>query len=237
MWQALREELQPTGTEVVTVALDTGGVAAAKPFVDMANPQHPSLLDEAHVLDEVLGFINVPMAVWIDETGVLVRPAHAAHIQVSPFQDKPIPDGLPERIHETLVEVKKMKADPQGYRAALLDWAGHGRDSRFALSPDEVIARSLPRPADHGRAIASFELGQHLWRQGDHDAAVRWFREAHRLHPENWTYKRQAWSFATTKPGELSDLLQGPTDLYDGNWLDDIKRQGAEHYYPPFDPD
>jgi hypothetical protein len=64
---------------------------------------------------------------------------------------------------------------------------------------------------------------------------VRWFREAHRLHPENWTYKRQAWTFATTKPGEYSDLLQGPTDVYEGNWLDDIKRQGAEHYYPPFE--
>jgi hypothetical protein len=236
VWQALRDELQPTNTEVVTVALDTGGVAAAQPFVDMADPQHPSLLDEAHILDELLGIINVPMAVWIDETGVLVRPAHGAQIQVSPFQDRPIPDGLPERIHETLVEVKKMRTDPVGYRAAVLDWAEHGRASRFALTPDEVIARSQPRPADHARAIASFELGQHLWRQDEPDAAVRWFREAHRLHPENWTYKRQAWSFATTTPGEYSDLLQGPTDLYDGNWLDDIKRQGAEHYYPPFDP-
>jgi len=235
VWQALREELQGTNTEVVTVALDTGGVAAAKPFVDMAEAQHPSLLDEAHLLDELLGFINVPMAVWIDETGTLARPAHAAHIQVSAFREAPIPEGLPERIHDTLVEVKKMQADPVGYRAALGDWAENGAASPFALQPDEVIAASQPRPADHARAAACFELGQHLWREGERDAAVGWFREAHRLHPENWTYKRQAWTFATTKEGELSDLLQGPTDLYEGNWLDDIRRQGAENYYPPFE--
>ncbi|MEY2567361.1 MAG: hypothetical protein QOE35_1890 [Actinomycetota bacterium] len=235
MWQALRDELQGTDTEVVTVALDTGGVAAAKPFVDMAEPKHPSLLDEAHVLGELLGFVNVPMAVWIDETGTLVRPAHAAHIQVSAFRDAPIPEGLPERIHDTLVEVKKMRVDPEGYRSALVDWAQRGADSPYALDPDAVIAASQPRPPDHARAIASFELGQHLWRTGERDAAVHWFREAHRLHPENWTYKRQAWTFATTKEGEPSDLLQGPTDLYDGNWLDDIRRQGADTYYPPFD--
>jgi hypothetical protein len=236
VWQALREELSPTGTEVVTVALDTGGAAAARPFVDMADPQHPSLVDEAHLLDELLGIVNVPMAVWIDESGTLVRPAHAAHIQVSALRDAAIPEGLPERIHDTLVEVKKMRVDPEGYRAALLDWAEHGAASRFALAPDEVVARSQPRPREHAEAAASFELGQHLWRMGERDAAVTWFRQAHRLHPDNWTYKRQAWTFATTKEGEPSDLLQGPTDLYDGNWLDDIKRQGAEHYYPPFEP-
>jgi hypothetical protein len=236
VWQALREELAPTGTEVVTVALDTGGAAAAKPFVDKADPQHPSLLDEAHVLDELLGIINVPMAVWIDEMGVLVRPAHAAHVQVSALRDAPIPDNLPERIRDTLVEVKKMRVDAEGYRAALMDWAERGAESPYALTPEQVIAKSQPRPNEHAQAAASFELGQHLWRSGARDAAVHWFREAHRLHPENWTYKRQAWTFATTKPGEPSDLLQGPTDLYDGNWLDDIRRQGAEHYYPPFDP-
>jgi hypothetical protein len=236
VWQALREELKDTNTEIVTVALDTGGTTAAKPFVDAAAAQHPSLLDQAHVLDEQLGFINVPMAVWIDEGGTLVRPAHAAHIQVSPLRAAPVPQGLPERIRDTLVEVKKMQVDAEGYLAALQDWAAKGSESRFALAPGQVIAASLPRPAEHGRAAACFELGQHLWRSDDRDDAVRWFREAHRLHPENWTYKRQAWTFATTKEGELSDLLQGPTDLYDGNWLDDVRRQGAEHYYPPFDP-
>ena len=42
----------------------------------------------------------------------------------------------------------------------LVDWANNGSGSRYALSPDEVIARSLPRPIEHARATACFELGQ-----------------------------------------------------------------------------
>ncbi len=59
------------------------------------------------------------------------------------------------------------------------------------------------------------------------DDAVRWFREAHRLQPENWTYKRQAWTFA--------DPFQGPSDSYDSDWLSEVRRVGAENYYPAVD--
>jgi hypothetical protein len=59
------------------------------------------------------------------------------------------------------------------------------------------------------------------------EAAQRWFREAHRLQPENWTYKRQAWS--------MVDRNQGRTDVYDGSWLDDVRAIGAENYYEPLD--
>ena len=87
MWQELREELHPKGFEVVTVALDTGGVEAAKPFVDKANANHPSLLDEAHVVDELFGVVNVPNGVWIDEDGMIVRPAEPAHPGANPVTD------------------------------------------------------------------------------------------------------------------------------------------------------
>ena len=123
-----------------------------------------------------------------------------------------------------LAEAQKITTDPQGYVAAVRDWVEHGAESRFAMSPDEVVARSQPRPPEHARAAAAFELGQHLWRSGHRDDAPTWFREAHRLHPDNWTYKRQAWAFA--------DPLQGPTELYDSDWLSDIKAIGAENYYP-----
>jgi hypothetical protein len=234
VWQALRAELEPLGVEIVTVALDTGGVEAARPWIEKAAPDHPSLVDEAHLTAELFGFVNVPNAVWIDEDGMLVRPAHAAHVRKSPLRDMEVPEGL-GRVGEMLTEVKKVRTDPDGYVAALHDWAEHGADSRFALEPDEVVARSRPRPPEHAEAAAAFELAQHLWRAGEHDAAVPWFRRAHELHPDNWTYKRQAWTFATTKPGEPSDLMQGPNDVYEGNWLDDVRAVGAENYYEPFE--
>lgn len=235
MWQALHAELSPRGCDVVTVALDAGGADAARPFVEAADPTHPSLIDATHRCDEVFGFVNVPNAVWIDERGVLVRPAHAAHIRRSPLRDMDVPEGL-GRVGEILHEVKKFRAtDPAQYRAAIDDWVERGSESPYALSPDEVVARSRPRPATHAEAAAAFAMAQHLWRAGERDAAVGWFRRAHSLHPENWTYKRQAWTFATTPEGQPSDLLQGPNDLFDGNWLDDVRAAGAENYYEPFE--
>ena len=233
MWQALRAELHSKGVEVVTVALDTGGADAARPWIEKAASEHPALIDQAHVTDELFGFVNVPNAVWIDEDGMLVRPAHPAHVRPSPLREMEVPEGL-GRIGEMLTEVKKIRTDPDAYVAAIRDWVEHGADSSFALTPDEVVARSRPRPPEHAEAAAAFELAQHLWRAGDRDAAVPWFRRAHELHPDNWTYKRQAWTFATTAEGEPSDLVQGPNELYEGNWLDDVRAVGAENYYEVF---
>jgi hypothetical protein len=185
----------------------------------------------------LLGVVNVPNAVWIDEQGIIVRPAEPANIRKNTFKDMDVPADLPDRIRETLEEVKEMPDDGEAYRAAIVDWAERGGDSPFALSADEVVARSQPRGREQAEAAAAFELGQHLHHNGDEDGAVRWWRAAHRLDPNNWTYKRQAWSLASTAPGEASDLLQGPNDLYDGNWLDDVKAiGGGANYYPAWTP-
>ena len=39
-----------------------------------AVPAYPCLIDERHLLGELLGIVNVPTAVWIDEQGAIVRP-------------------------------------------------------------------------------------------------------------------------------------------------------------------
>jgi hypothetical protein len=227
VWQEVRNELHPKGVEVVSVALDTGGAEAAGPFIDLAQCEHPSLIDEAHLLDELLGIVNVPTGVWIDEQGVLVRPPEPAfpgRVGVD-YEHLELPDGTPKRLVEMLEETRKIRIDPPAYLAGLRDWAANGARSKFALSPEEVIERSAPRPREVSEAAASFELGQHLHRKGHTDDAVRWFREAHRLQPGNWTYKRQAWSFL--------DPFQGPSEQYESDWLTDVRKIGAENYYPP----
>ncbi len=129
-------------------------------------------------------------------------------------------------------EVKSIPDDSAAYRAAILDWAANGSDSRFAMTPDQVVAASQPRGDNEARAAACFELGEYLRRTVGHDAAVPWWREAHRLFPANWTYKRQAWTLVTTPEGAAeNDLMQGPNDVYEGNWLDDVLAGGGgEHY-------
>jgi hypothetical protein len=225
VWQEVREELHPKGVEVVTVALDTGGAEAAGPAIDAAQPSHPSLIDEAHLLDELLGIVNVPSGAWIDEQGTIVRPPEPAWPGRSVFRELEFPADLPPRIREVLDETSKIRADPKRYLEMLRDWAEKGASSEFVLSPEEVVRLSAPRPPEVSAAAANFELAQHLHRSGEPAAAVRFFREAHRLQPENWTYKRQAWSFV--------DPLQGPTEEYEGDWLSDVRAIGAENYYRP----
>jgi hypothetical protein len=223
----LREELHPQGLEMVTVALDTGGPEAAGPWIDRAKTTHPALIDSAHLLDELLGVVNVPTGIWIDERGMIVRPPEPAF----PWRPRKLPDELlaqlPAIAVRQLDEAAKMRIEPEAYVAALRDWVAKGARSPYALAPDEVIARSRPRSPEQSRAAASFELGQHLHRAGHTDDAVAWFREAHRLAPDNWTYKRQAWT--------LADPLQGKTAEYESDWLSDVRRIGAENYYPPLE--
>ena len=107
--------------------------AHAHPWIDAASPTHPSVIDTTHVTGELFGFVNIPMAVWIDESGTLVRPAESASIERSPLRDMDIPEGLPERLTRMLTEVKKIPDDADAYRGAIVDWVEHGSESRFAL--------------------------------------------------------------------------------------------------------
>jgi hypothetical protein len=224
VWQALREELHPFGFELVTVALDIAGSAAARPWIERAQPRHPSLIDQAHVLDTLFGIVNVPSGVWIDERGTIVRPPETAYPRRPEFLDRaPRPDDAPHVV-ERLALVKQLRIDAERYVSALRDWVALGSASRYVLSEAEVIQRSRGRSIEDATAAAHFELAQHLVRNGRHDAAIPHFRAAHALQPDNWTYKRQAWS--------LVDPTQGPTSVYEGDWLSDVKKIGAENYYP-----
>jgi hypothetical protein len=135
-----------------------------------------------------------------------------------------MPTEGPQVIRDQLIEASKIRVDPEKYGAALRDWAAKGAGSQYALSPEEVVERSRPRPAEHSQAAAHFELAAHLHRSGEPETARVHFRAAHRLDPENWTYKRQAWF--------LEDPLQGPTEHYDSDWLSEIRSRGHDTYYP-----
>ena len=226
----MREELHPDGLEVVTVALDVDS-EAPRPYIERAAAAHPSLVDRAHLVDELFGMVNVPNGVWIDEEGIIVRAAEPAHPGRNPETDsfrKLDPSTLPDEIARVLVEAQKIRTEPERYVEMVRDWVAHGVDSRYAHTPDEVVARAVDRGDAGARAAAHFELGQHLELAGDHEGAIGHWREAHRLDPANWTYKRNAWS--------LEDPHQGRTEAYDSCWFEDVLAIGAEHYYPPLVP-
>ncbi len=227
MWQELYTELSPLGLEIVTVAMDTGGVEAVRRWIEEADPTHPSLIDRAHLVGELFGIVNVPSGVWIDEGGSIVRPPETAYPKRPAFVDREIPaNASPEEV-EGIREVRRLRIEAEKYVLALRDWVEHGSSSPFVLSPQEVLRRSRRRPMEEARAAAHFELGQHLHRMGKRHQAIRHFQEAYRLQPDNWTYKRQAWN--------LLEPNQSPMEVYGSDWLTDVKKIGAENYYPALD--
>lgn len=243
MWQAFRSQVHGEGLEVVTVALETAGVEPCRPYIEAAEPQHPSLIDQSHRTSELYGFVNIPSAVWIDEEGIIVRPAEPAPAPAS--IERPSPSALagfepPPRLIQILDEASRIRTSPASYERAIRDWVANGARSRFVLSRREVVTRSQRRSADAAVGQAHFELAAHLEELGRHDDAVAHYREAHRFAPDNFAYKRQAWSLEPSGAGlegAVARFWQGPVDghedewPYDGDWLTDVRAMGPENYY------
>src|SRR6185436_4649107 len=77
VWQGLHEDLKAHGFTVVAVAMDAIS-AAARPWIEAAKPSYPCLIDVDHRVADLYHMVNVPQAVWIDETGHIVRPTESA---------------------------------------------------------------------------------------------------------------------------------------------------------------
>lgn len=248
MWQALRDELAPQGFELVTVGLDTLGAAGCRGFMEAAAPTHPALIDQHHLLADQFGVINIPSAIWIDEQGMIVRPAEAAPAPPQPPKDGPgvgnmeVPPELPDRFVAMMGEAQKIPNDAERYHGALRDWVSKGADSEFALTPEQVIERSRPRSADTALGHAHFDLATQLQLDGDEAAAIEHFKQAHKLVPDSWTFRRQAWSLKPVGEGPLARFWQGPEPgaeddwPYEGDWLSDVRAVGAENYSAPWKP-
>lgn len=238
----MRTELHPRGLEVVTVSLELSGPEASRPYINAARPRHPALLDPTHQLDALFGVVNIPSVVWIDEGGTIVRPPEPGW----PSGERTIPPETAASMARSMAglgaaaAVLRTGQDRRTYADAIRDWVDHGADSVFALKPHEVVDRSRPRAAAESAAAAEFELANALWRRGERESAIAHFNACHRLQPDNWTYKRQAWSLVGHERagGGYGRFVQGPLDEGDADWpfdsdfATDLGRTGVGEYYP-----
>ncbi|RBY78934.1 hypothetical protein DQ238_11140 [Geodermatophilus sp. TF02-6] len=236
---------------MVTVSLELSGPEVSRPHVEAARPEHPSLLDPTHRVDALFGVVNVPSVVWIDEDGVVVRPPEPGW----PRSREGLPPGMAETI-PAVGPAPNAPPPPEGaleqgavlntgqhrgtYADAVRDWVARGAESTYALSPAEVVARSRPRSTAASEAAAHVELADHLWRTGRRDLAIAHFRASHRLQPDNWTYKRQAWSLVSNERvgGPIGRFVQGPVAGEEADWpfdsdfRSDLAQLGEGEYYP-----
>ena len=187
--------------EIVSVAQDTGGVKDAGKWIEAAKPEYTVLIDTQHLVTRLYDMVNVPTAVWINEQGRIVRPNEVAYV-----------DNRYKTLH---------RLEAEEYLNALRDWVAKGEKSAYALSESELKERLAPQNPDWALAAAEFGLAEYLYRQGQNAASIKHYKEAQRLNPDNWNYKRQAWA--------LTDAERD----YGTNFTKEVQKLNGKPYYAP----
>lgn len=239
VWQVLYEELKEKNFIIISVAFDTGGVTAVKDWIrpaapaalpkevldimgwedtlsaKAATPTYPCLIDEKHMIAELYNMVNVPTAVWINESGRIVRPSESAGAT----------DGFRTMDRTTWQMAPEVAAQGKHARKlyvdAIRDWVEKGDASSYALSPEEIRQRQRGLTETDALAAANFRLGQYLYQQGYQQDAQRYFAEAHRLRPESWNFTRQRL--------ELEEVGKASGPEF---WAA-VDALGKKPYYPP----
>ena len=203
-------------------------------------------------MDGLFGVVNIPNVVWIDEQGVIVRPAEAGWPDVR----QELPDGMmqsrpklgrakhaPQRPSRSPGQraVLASGQDRESYPGAIRDWVAEGC---FKPVRPQPLGGGRPLPA----ATAGDVGGRRPLRAGrpsvevrvERDLALEHFRECHRLQPDNWTYKRQAWSLVGNERvgGRFGRFIQGPLQGEEDDWpfesdfRSDVSVLAEGAYYP-----
>jgi tetratricopeptide (TPR) repeat protein len=200
-WQKLYAELKDKNFEIVSVAQDTGGVKDAGPHIIKAKPDYTVLIDDKHLVTHLYNMVNVPTAVWINEKGRIVRPNEVAYV-----------DDRYKAMH-------RIEAAP--YLDAIRDWAANGDRRPFVLIEKEFNERLKPKDSNRAMADAEFSLAEYLYKNGKGEDAIAHFKEAQRLAPDNWNYKRQAWALSNAERD------------YGTSFMKEVQKLNGKPYYEP----
>jgi hypothetical protein len=171
---------------LIAAAQDTGGEAAAGKWYDAAKATYTTLIDVPHAISSAYQFINVPMGVWIDEKGRVVRPAEPAWTSSQTLK----------------IGARSIVTEGEPYITALRDWVDKGEQSSAYLSDEEFSRRAKPRSAAEMEAEASFKLAVWFHESGNGELATKYWKRAQDLNPDDWNYHRQDWSFTPQEAGK-----------------------------------
>ncbi len=191
---------------IVSVAMDAD-IEAARPWIEATSPEYITLIDQNHLLSSLYNMFNVPQAVWIDETGRIVRPVETGGSL----------DIAQEYDQETRATAKLT------YINAVKDWAVNGSASAFLFGPDEARKRVPAMTNEVAMAHAKFQLGQYLKRNGRTDEADAIFAECCQLHPDSWNIYRET--------AERNDRGLAAGDEF---W-EKVRSLGEKQYYATID--
>jgi tetratricopeptide (TPR) repeat protein len=177
-WQAVYNELQNSNFVVIAAAQDTGGEAVARQWYDRAKADFVTLVDENHTISSLYNLVNVPSAVWIDETGQVIR----------------IDEGAYAETHK----MGEFEFGRNDYAPMVTDWVRKGAERVYAKGNS---VPELARTEQQALAEPNFKLGVYFHKQGDAKKADKYWAKAQQLNPDSWNYHRQDWSFTPAEAG------------------------------------
>ncbi|GJM14283.1 MAG: hypothetical protein DHS20C12_26860 [Pseudohongiella sp.] len=169
VWQSIYEELKSDNFEIISVAQDTEGEAAAGPIFDDANVTYTSIIDVNHRISALYNLVNVPSGVWIDEEGKIAR----------------INEGTYAKTHANGA------FGTDDYVPIVRDWVAKGADSEYVWDRAKVRDSIFERTPEMEQAQPAFRLATYYFSNGNDDKAEQYFTLAQELDPTSWNYLRQ----------------------------------------------
>jgi tetratricopeptide (TPR) repeat protein len=200
-WQAFFHPLKDKNFEIISIAQDTGGARDAAEWINAAKPEYTALVDDKHLVTQLYNMVNVPTAVWINEKGEIVRPNEVAYV-----------DNRYKAMHGI---------DAGPYLEAIRDWVTNGERSQFVMTEQERKERLTPPSPERAMADSEFALAEYLYKNGMGADAIAHFKEAQRLDPDNWNYKRQAWALSNAEKD------------YGTSFMKEVQKLNGKPYYAP----
>lgn len=157
-----------------------------EPWINKADPDHPSLIDTKHQIAELYNVENVPTGFWIDEDRRFVRPGDIVF-------------GSDYSRFLTGINAKE-------HKSALKEWVRTDKKSND-YDLDQITERQTNNSTNREDARAYFHLAQWLY-ENEHDSyAEKYFNKAIELAPDDVAIRRGSMRMRDKNPLGLGFII------------------------------
>lgn len=136
-------------------------------------------MDPTHRISALYNLVNVPSAVWIDETGHVRR--------------------IDEGTYATKHNLGDFEFGREDYAPMVADWVANGDASEFVAKPGAF--KIAEKSDDAATADAAFQLANHFKSIDQSAKAEQYWQMAQRLNPDSWNFHRQDWAYTPDEAG------------------------------------
>ncbi len=209
IWQDIYTELNDPNFEIICVAEDSEKPEAAKKWFTDAKATYKCVVDPTHKISTQFGWVNVPTAAWIDETGKVVRVNEGAYAARHTITTNNVPFSF----------------GGSTFGKATIAWVKNTLDPKLVQSSEKLKAHTRAISENDFLADAYFKMGLYYQGLNQLNKAEKYLAIAQELAPDNWNICRQSWTFKGTDYALKQWRIKTTAKMNDPSWT----------YYEPMD--